>query len=432
MSKTKPATKRKTHLTRDDRIRIETFLNERQSIRYIAARLDRSPSTISREIKNHTVKTSGNGCNCIFSRECRRHHVCGGAYNRCTKLCKTCPRASKYCPDFAEAICDYKAEYGTNLCNGCTKAKCYRSKERYKGSVAEETYRKTLVDSRNGFDLTEEELDYINSTVTPLIKKGQSIYHILHSNDLPVSESTLRRLICNCKLDARNIDLRNAVKRRQRRKDLPREYHQSNVDKTGRKYEDYLAYVEETGVSAVQMDCVEGIRTDKAVLLTLHFPVPRLQFAMILNEHTSRCVLEALDAIELSLGTELFKEMFPAILTDNGHEFEDIEGTERSINGGKRTKVFFCEPRHSEQKGSCEKNHELIRYVIPKGTSIESFMQKDISLMMNHVNSYIRKELHGKSAFDVAKVLFPEDFFILLGMEQIEPKDVNLTPSLLK
>lgn len=127
----------------------------------------------------------------------------------------------------------------------------------------------------------------------------------------------------------------------------------------------------------------------------------------------------------------MFREVFPVILTDNGHEFADIKGMERSVSGGRRTKVFFCEPNRSDQKAHCENNHKYIRYVIPKGTSLEPFMQTDITLMMNHVNSYCRKKLHGKCPYDVAMNVLPEDFFGFLGLEKVPPEEVNLTPELL-
>ncbi len=73
----------------------------------------------------------------------------------------------------------------------------------------------------------------------------------------------------------------------------------------------------------------------------------------------------------------------------------------------------------------------MIRYVIPKGTSLEPYVQADISLMMNHINSYKRKALYGKSAFDLVKAVFPEGFFVLLGLEEIPPEKIVLRPSLL-
>ena len=421
----------KKHLTMDDRVRIETYLNERYSLRYIAERLDKSPSTISREIKNHTEEQQRNACDCIYFFECKKTKVCGGVGNSCNKKCRTCIKAKKYCSDYSKAYCDFIIERKLPICNGCSKSyNCHFTKMYYNAKHAEKEYRNTLVSSRNGFDLTDEQINRINYTVSPLIMKGQSLYHIAQSNDLSISESTLRRLVGDCRLEARNIDLRSTVKRRPRRV-RSREYKVMPVIKTGHTYSDYLEYIENNPVSVVQMDCVEGKKTDSAALLTLYFPIPHLQLAIILNEHTSECVVSALDMIEESLGKDLFSVVFPLILTDNGHEFADIEGIERSIYGGKRTKVFYCEPNHPEQKGGCEKNHEFIRYVIPKGKSLQPYSQQDISLMMNHINSYKRKDLYGKSPYEAASALFPEDFFILLGLEPIDPKKVNLSPSLI-
>lgn len=120
------------------------------------------------------------------------------------------------------------------------------------------------------------------------------------------------------------------------------------------------------------------------------------------------------------------------ILTDNGHEFTDITGIERSVFGGQRTKVFFCEPNRSDEKGCCENNHKYIRYIIPKGTSLELYMQTDITLMMNHINSFCRKSLYGQTPYAMAKKALPDDFFTLLGLERISSEMVLLKPVLLK
>ena len=73
----------------------------------------------------------------------------------------------------------------------------------------------------------------------------------------------------------------------------------------------------------------------------------------------------------------------------------------------------------------------MIRYIIPKGSSLEPYVQEDINLMMNHINSYKRKALFGKSALDLAKTVLPEDFFTALGIEEIPPDKIILRPSLL-
>ena len=291
-----------------------------------------------------------------------------------------------------------------------------------------------LVERRNGFDLTLGQLEHINAKVTPLVRQGLSPYHIKQTlgEDLPVSESTLRRLITGCELDVRNVDLREQVRRKPRNHHRPMNRELIIKAKEGHLYSDYLSYIEEHDVNVVQMDCVEGIKEDRAALLTLHFPAFCMQLAILMEEHTSRAVVTALDTIEEALGAELFREIFEVLLTDNGHEFLDIKGMERSLYEGIRTTVFFCEANRSDEKGSCENNHRLIRYIIPKGTSLEQFTQEDISLMMNHINSYARKSLFGKTPYDIAKRVFPEDFFDMLGLYEIPPEQVLLKPALLK
>ena len=420
------------HLTTEERYKIQHLLDSKVSIRKIAELLGRNPSTILREINRHTKTLPAKATNCVNKKYCTKKHVCGNMY--CRKSCKNCFQCKKYCTDYSEAYC----EAVTNppyLCNGCTKIPyCSFKKKIYKAITADKEYHDMLVNRRNGFDLSYEQLEHINTLVSPLIKKGLSPYHIVKTlgTKLDISESTLRRLIDANELDAHCIDLRTKVKMKPRKKATPKITAPPSKAYIGHLYEDYLEYIKSNDVMVVQMDCVEGIRTDSAVLLTLHFPVCSMQLAFILDRHTSSEVVSTLDKIEEALGTELFKSIFEVILTDNGHEFKDINGIENSIYGGKRTTVFYCEPNRSYEKGSCENNHKLIRYVIPKGTSLESFMQKDISLMMDHINSYARKSLFGKTPYQAAKTILPEDFFILLGLSEIPAKDVTLKPSLLK
>ncbi len=424
---------KQSHLTAKERVRIQTLLDEKLSIRFIAERLNRPPSTISREINRHTQESSTKNCDCIHFTDCDLKHVCGGKDNRCTKRCRTCPKARNYCDHYEKSICDILADGYVKLCNGCSRLKnCHHEKRYYDAGRADREYRKTLTDSRSGYDLTCEELIRINDIVSPRIKKGQSIYHICQTVVLPRSESTIRRMINDCELDARNLDLRSTVSRKERRKRTDNGYKMMDVIKEGRKYEDYLKYIEEHDASVVEMDCVEGKTSDTAAILTLHFIELHFQIAVMLNEHTSEEVVKALDKIEIAIGTDVFREYYPLLLTDNGHEFADIEGMERSINGGKRTMIFFCEPNRSDEKGACENNHKYMRYVIPKGTTIEPLDQAAVTLMMNHVNSFCRRSLMGKCPFDMAQAVLSEDFFIALGLEKISPEEVNLKPELLK
>lgn len=427
----------KTHLTLDDRVRIQHYLDDHHSIRYIAERLDRSPSTISREIKKHHRVIQTQNCDCIMFTSCYQRHLCGNNY--CNKLCRTCKKARKYCPDYSKCYCDALLATSNGMCNGCSLVnlkKCHCEKHIYTSSKAQEEYESELTNSRLGYDCTLHEFKTIDGIVTPLVKNGQSIYHILqnHKDELPVSESTIRRMIHNTDLGCRNIDMRSVVqrkiKKRSRNSSL---YKKSAITKIGRTYEDYLKFMSEhEDISVVEMDCVEGSKDSNATLLTLHFVQFHMQLAIIMNNQTSEDVVAALDMIEVSLGKELFVQCFELILTDNGHEFMDIEGLERSVyDSQKRTMIFFCEPNRSDEKGSCENNHKLIRYVIPKGTNMESYSQKQILLMMNHINSYSRKALFGKSPYDMAMSVMPEDFFTFLGLEKIPADEIILKPSLI-
>lgn len=423
--------KKGKHLTYGERCRIETLISEAYSMRYIAECVGCSPSTVSREIKSHAFIQKTRANDCLNSRDCTKRGVCSSL--NCRKKCSTCNVCKKYCEDYVKALCDKLADRG--LCNGCMKRSyCHYDKRFYKADVAEKEYREMLVGRRDGFDLTGEEIETINSQVSPLVRKGQSPYHIKQSlgDSLRISESTLRRMINGCELDVRAIDLREAVRRKPRRKLRAMNTELTSPSKAGHLYEDYLRYINSNDVNVVEMDCVEGTKDDSCAILTLHIKILHLQLYYIMEHHTSECVVSTLDMIEEALGSELFTAVFGVILTDNGHEFWDFHGMEASIAGGSRTKIFFCEPNRSDQKGSCENNHKLLRTIIPKGTSIDSLMQKDMVRITNHINSYRRKSLLGSSPFEQAERILPKDFFLLLGLEIIPSEKVILSPELLK
>ena len=419
------------HLTHEQRVLIEDRLNHKISIRKISKELGKAPSTILREINKHSTFIPSRENDCKHRRGCNITHICND--KGCNNKCYTCrKRCTNYCKLYEKLNCP-KLEQPPYVCNSCKRitAFCINDKKVYYGSEAHKKYKKSLIDTRSGFDISEQQLDTINTLASPLIINGLSPYHIkqTYKDEIKVSEATLRRMIDRNVLDAKNIDLRDKVKRK------PRKHHEIqslSTQKVGHFYGDYLKYIEENEVCVTEMDCVEGKTGDNAVLLTLTLPSLSFQLAFIMDYQNTSCVVETLDKLEITLGSDLFAQVFPLILTDNGTEFSDIKGMETScITGEQRTKVFFCEPNRSDEKGSCENHHKMIRYVIPKGRSLEPYMQSDISLMMNHINSYKRKALYGKSALDLARAILPTDFFTLLGIEDIPPQKIVLRPSLL-
>ncbi len=420
---------------------IHICLNEGKTANHIADRLGRSVSTITREIIKHTKIRRTNKNDCLLKGKCSYHNICNHAA-ACRGLCSKCSRVlcKKHCTDYVQAICEKLTEF-PYVCNSCQKkAYCSYEKRFYDANEAHSEARKALVDSRDGFNLTAAELIRIDELASPMIKNGLTPYHVkqTYGDELPCSESTLRRLIHDGMLDARDIDLPEAVKRKHRRKnrELHNEARKIPVSKAGHRFTDYNEFLETYNGTVVQMDCVEGIQTDHATLLTLHWPSTHMQIAILMSDHTAVEVVKALDKIEEALGNrELFQKYFGVILTDNGHEFMDIKRMERSIYGGKRTRIYFCDPNRSDQKAECECNHKLIRRIIPKGTSLESFMQADISLMMNHINSYKRNELMRKTPYEVSRFMMPpdfEDFCLALGLEDIAAEEVVLAPKLLQ
>lgn len=427
----------KKHLTQNDRITIQTMLDRNKSPYQIAKALGKSSSTITREIQKH-ARTIPEINDCQNYQLCLKERVCYG--KRCTRLCKNCRSnlCRKKCHDYVRGSCD-ELPMSPHVCNGCEFVdRCALEKKLYNADIAHKNYLSELKGKRDGFDLTDEEIRKIDELVSPMIKQGHSPYAVIQAigNELPCSESTLYRLIDSCALDTRNIDLNAKVKRKPRKTNRHRNKDaQAKITKAkqGHLWEDYLKYLEKHS-AAVQMDCVEGLKAESAVVLSLHWPKEHMQLYFIMDVQDCEHVVSQLDIIEESLGYELFCEMFPAILTDNGSEFADVCGIERSATmpGQNRTKVFYCEPNRSDEKGHCESNHRFFRRVLPKGTSLEPYDQFDMNLLTNHVNSYIRRELGGICPYDEAMETYKEDFFVLLGLERIPAQKVILTPKLLR
>lgn len=86
----------------------------------------------------------------------------------------------------------------------------------------------------------------------------------------------------------------------------------------------------------------------------------------------------------------------------------------------------------SWQKASIEKNHEFIRYVLPKGSSFDNFTQWDTTKLASHINSTARASLNGLAPIQLAQMLLDKDAFHAFGLREISPNEIVLTPKLLK
>lgn len=179
------------------------------------------------------------------------------------------------------------------------------------------------------------------------------------------------------------------------------------------------------------MDSVEGVKGGK-VLLTIHFKEPQFMLAFIREANTSQSVIDIFERLYLELKPDVFMKLFPVILTDNGSEFSNPSAIEFDGQGNRRTRIFYCNPSAPHQKGAAENNHELIRRVVPKGRSFDSYNQNDITLLMNHINSYGRKKLNDRPPHLIFGFLHGFKILKKLGAELISPNEIVLKPELLK
>ena len=181
------------------------------------------------------------------------------------------------------------------------------------------------------------------------------------------------------------------------------------------------------------MDTVEGLMSDSKCLLTLFWRKSNFMLVFLLESQTSAEVTKAFNFLQRTLDEEEYKQLFQVILTDNGSEFFDVLNIECFHHSGEQvTKVFYCDPGASWQKGGLEKNHEFIRYVLPKKTSFMDLTQEKCNKLANNINSLCRESLNNKSLFEAMTFICDDKVLRKLSMEFIEPNDVHLNTKLLK
>lgn len=424
------------HMSLSDRIFIEQSLSNHISFKDIAAVLKKDPSTISKEVRRHRAFKEGSHYNlknnCALLSSCQHSRICQSKL--CNYLCKrskTCD-CTKHCPDFKPYLCPKlcKPPY---VCNGCPNHACRHDKFFYRAKDADSSYEHTKRDCRQGINLTPEERAALDELVSPLIRKGQTMDHIFaeHKEEIPCSERTLYRYIDAGILSVRNIDLPRKVKYKPR-KQADTSERLSRECTIGRTYADFLEYLEnhpETNV--VEMDTVVGPEPGK-VILTMLFRNCTFMLAFLMDNSKRESVIQIFRFLQRELGSDTFSQLFPVILTDRGSEFSDPWALECDEYGEILSKLFYCNANAPYQKGRLEKNHEFLRYIMPKGTSFDVMTQEDITLSINHINSTARGSLNGCSPFELASMLLDEKLLKLLHLEPVEPDKILLKPALLK
>jgi len=263
-----------------------------------------------------------------------------------------------------------------------------------------------------------------------MIKKRISIevLYARFSHLFPVSPSTVRRWINQEYLGARRIDLLRAVSFKVKKQYRIRHPSSQNpLAKFEHTYQYFLDYVQvHPRSSIIEMDTVYGLMSEERKLLTFYHRQSHLQFAVLIPNLYPASVSRVLADLQSRLGI-LFSTLFDVILADNGPEFDELILTAvHSVTGEIMSHVFYTRPYRSGDKGGCERNHELFRYLVPKGHGFSDFMQEDINFMFSMINSYPRESLNWKTPIDVFKQLFPKEMLDQLHIQSVPLAEINL------
>lgn len=393
--------KKYKHLSFEDRCTIEEFLNNNYNFTKIGNRIGKDRTTISDDVRKHRFLRSTSNCNnqpCCFEN---------------------------------------KPPY---VCNGCSKFNsCRRVRYSYSHDVAYNEYIQNLIKVRSHIKITKEEIASINDIISPLmIHKHHSVNQVFieHPELLPFSKSTFYKYIDLGILNVRNIDLPRKVKYKVKKEyDNTREKTDPKI-KVGRFYTDFKDYLEyNPNCSIVEMDTVIGTSGGKGgkCFLTLLFRQYNFMLIYLLPYKQSKYVTDVFNLLKKQLGINEFKRLFEVILTDNGTEFSDPDSIEIDFNTGEKiSNLFYCDPNCSWQKGSIEKNHEYIRYILPKGTSFSGLTQNDCDLISSHINSVPRISLNNISPFEAAYNFIGKDNIKKFNIKKVKHDDIDLSIRLLK
>jgi len=154
--------------------------------------------------------------------------------------------------------------------------------------------------------------------------------------------------------------------------------------------------------------------------------------AFIRDRNNSQSVIDIFNQLWKITGEDLFNKLFGLLLTDNGSEFSNPIALEIDIKNNRRAHVFYCDPGASYQKPHVERNHELLRQILPKGTSFDDLKQKDINKILSNVNSYSRPVLNDKTPYDLFSFIYGKEILKTLNIERIHSNKIILKPSLIK
>ena len=388
--------KKNKHMTLDDRIEIQECLSKGMTFKAIGERIGKNQTTISREVKIHMEPYT----------------------NSFVRTDEVCPKL-------------LKAPF---VCNGCEKksrSSCPYRRQLYTAKKAQAEYDIVLVESRTGIPLNKESFYETERIISEAVQNGQHIYHIIQSNNLPISTATVYRHIQKRYYSITPMDLPRAVKFK------PRNSKESDYvpkwAREGRTFDDFLAFVEDNSdIPLVQLDTVIG-RIGGKVIMTIHFVNSDFMIGLLLENKTAAEAATKIQALKADLKALDFNfgDIAPLLLTDNGGEFSIVSAFENDAEGNAESNMFFCEPCSPHEKAEIEKNHTLFRDIVKTGTSFDDFTQETVNLIFSHVNAVKRKQFNGKSAYDMFSFYYSEVLASALGISFVSANEVIQSPKLL-
>ncbi len=382
-------------LTFSQRIKLQVFLEDHRckSLKIIAETLKVNRVTLYKEILNRRIQTSY-----------KEIVVKKGPEQPC-KLLEKFP----FC------------------CNACRyRPKCVHRVFIYDAYSAHENFSRTKYNCSTGPSMSENELDELDKKVSPRVLMGQSLYHIKASdNTIKVSQQTLRRYIQKGYLKCKPIDLPRTVQRRHNDFVIQKRTHIDPKLLVGRTFEDFKSYASHSSTAKIiQIDTVYGKLKDDKVILTIFEPKSKLQFGILIpktSETVNKVILSLIEKFD-----SINKNLFDVILTDNGKEFIGLPQIQINEDGEYRFMLFYCDPYCSWQKGGCERNHELFRYVKRKGITLDTVSQPELNQIFSNINSLKRKSLNGLSPYDVFAKTYGYEALELIGITNIKPHNIIL------
>jgi IS30 family transposase len=406
-----------THLSLEDREQIQIGLETGLSKKEIAKSIGKDPSTVGKEIKNRRKIKPRNTFN--------HKSIC--------KHLKECKKCFQECERYEEITCT-RRDRTVGVCNLCPNInRCHLDKYFYRAKQAHEAYLYTLKDSREGVNLTTNDVDRIAKIIKPLLKRGHSVYQILINHpEINLVPKTLYTYIEGDIFKEYGIDrfsLRRQVSMKPRKKVKARK---EPVNYKNHKYEDYLKFVQENpSISTTEMDTVYN-QLEGPFIQTFLFQNTGLMIGFLHNEKTSASMASTLDYLQEILGED-YPKLFSLILTDRGPEFEISKLFEINFETGEfRTNIFYCDPQTPSQKPHVENNHNYVRDILPNGKKLSKLTQEDINLMFSHINSTPRQVLGGKTPYEVFSFFYGTEILNKLNIQKIEKDMVTLQPYLLK